>query len=312
MSTTYNGTAILNMLYGPNETSMTLATYNGNTVFQRNLITIIADKLHYDSGWSNAQPPYNAQGYNTTTLPPEKLVLNSVSLGDVTNYNKIKFTWDNEGSLNSYGEIEGYVIFRGTRRNLFDGIEQHGTVEIDITGITGQQTLDVWLRAKSLSAYSGYVSDATVNIYNLSLYAGVQPEPAPEVIPDSAFTVNSGISSVPGPFDSNGYHYDTPCPEMVQTHAFTVDVTSISTLYLRWNNTGTYNDVGIIYGGYSIGGAYTELFSSALPLSGLATIDVSSLTGTLTLTVKALAQAQTSYGGFQTKTIVNIESIAKS
>lgn len=312
MAVTFNGTALSSISF--NETALSQVSFDGTVVFSGSQDEIIATNVTYGSGASVAPPPYNSEGYNVDTMPPEKKVMHTISLGDVTNYDKIIIDWDNQGSVNSYGEISAYAVVKGTRYNIFDDLDKSGHKEINIGSLTGATSLDIFTVAKSLSAYNGYISESVINLKNVVLHAG-SVEPTPPVV---SLTVDSGTSKVPPPYDENGYNYDGVAQGVTASDYITIDTTDKTTATVTWNKNGTNNDYGIIEAKYTIGGVDTtifaenSLFDTHSELANPFTIPISSYTGSQTITFTASAESKSTYGGWSSKAVINIESVTLS
>ena len=312
MAVSFNGTTLSSISF--NETALSSVSFDGTTVFSGSEDEIIATNVTYRSGISVAPPPYNSEGYNVDTLPPEKKVMHTLSLGDVTNYDKIIIDWDNQGSVNSYGEISAYVVVKGSRYDIFNELDKSGHKEINIGSLTGTTSLDIFTVAKSLSAYNGYVSESVINLKNVVLHAG-SVEPTPEVI---SFVLSSGTSVAPPPYDSNGYNYDTPAPELKEYKHITVDVTGKSTLTMNWHiDNSSNNNYGIIIGAWGINESYTNLFidtnqdyhdEAANPIVE----NISSYSGNITLDFEVTAQSLSPYSGWNSRSVLKVDSITLS
>lgn len=308
MAVSFNGTTLTGLYL--NGSAATTASFNGTTVFAGSTEEVIVSTKTVRSGVSVAPPPYNSEGYNVDTLPPEATKMEQISF-DASTFHKITFEWDNKGSVNSYGEISAYVVLRGTRYNLYSDLDKSGKIEINTSSLSGTQTLDIFAVAKSLSAYSGYISESVVNLKNVIGHTqGVTP--TPEVI---SFTLDSGTSSAPPPYDENGYNYNDAAPELKVEKHITVDVTDKNTLTMNWQRGAACNDdYGIISCSWGINESYTNLFRKTnqdydYDADNSQTRDVSSMTGNITLDFYVEAQSLSPYRGWNSRSVLQVDSI---
>lgn len=309
MAITYNGTSVAVLSY--NTTPISQATYNTTPVYASGNILIESYSLATDS--SMVPPPYDENGYNYNATAPEKTAFASLDLGDITAYTQITFEWDNEGSSNSYGDISCWAIIHGQRvdvySNTFSGTRRF-TATIDVSSLSGNQTMDIHLSAKSRSSYRGYISRATINMYNISASSGAIPDPGTTL---ADFTVDSGVSVVAPPYDANGYNYNATPSAQSNTYTLTIDTTDKNSLTFNWNNTGSTNSYGTNYGKYTdIDSNDVILFEDSISGSGSVTIDISSYTGSQSIVFTAYAKSNSSYSGNQSRAVLNIKNIVLS
>ncbi|MBO7449050.1 MAG: hypothetical protein J6U54_01665 [Clostridiales bacterium] len=312
MAVTFNGTSLNSIIF--NNTTLNTVTFNDTTVYTANASVDILKTKSMQSGVSVAPPPYNDEGYNVNESPQEKRTLYSIPSGldPNTRYDKIIFQWDNNGSVNSYGEISAYVVINGIRRDIFSEIDKSGKCEIDISSIATPSTIDFFVVARSLSAYRGYISNSVLNVYNLMAHAGgSEPGPAPL----SGFTLDSGISVAPPPYDDNGYNYNTPASEVTNTKSITIDATGKSSLTLVWHiDNSSNNNYGIINGAWGINNSLNNLFRDTYQDyhyedDHTITVPISSYSGNITLDFEVTAQSVSPYRGWNSRSVLRVDSI---
>ena len=310
MAVTYNSTAVSDISYNSNDISE--GTYNGTTVFTDNQSVLIIESYHLETETSVVPPPYDEGGYNYSATAPEKTAGASLDLGDITNYNYITFEWNNKDSGNAYGDIKGWVIIYGVRLDLFTNIiynQDRIFAAIDVSELTGSQMMDIHLSAKSRSSYRGYNSKAVLNLYNICGSTAPTPEPETDY---SDFTLDSGISVVPGPYDENGYNYNATAPTKEETYTLNLgDVTGLSEVSFHWDNAGTGNGYGDVYAKYKgLDNNDVILFrNNEYAGYGDVTIDLTSYTGSKSILFTVYAKSRSSYRGYTSNATLNVSNI---
>ena len=132
-----------------------------------------------DSGTSVVPPPYDENGYNYSSIAPEKEEQHIFDLGNVTSKTTFTFDWsnykDDEHSLNGYGQIYAkYVDLNGLdvylfNKSLSEEEDLSGSVTIDLTNFTGNKSIIFKVYAKSESSYRGNSSRSMIYISNISV-----------------------------------------------------------------------------------------------------------------------------------------------
>ena len=316
MAITYNSTAVSDISYNSNDISE--GTYNGTTVFTDNQSVLIIESYHLETETSVVPPPYDEGGYNYSATAPEKTALASLDLGDITNYNYITFEWNNIGTANGYGDFNGWVIIDGVRLDLFNNViynQDRISATIDVSSLSGSQMMDIHLSAKSRSSYRGYVTRASVNLYNISGSTAPTPEPETDY---SNFTLESGDSRVPGPYDENGYNYNGTAPTKTETYILNLgDVTDLSEVSFHWDNTGSAQGYGDVYAKYKgLDDSDVILFKKTVEGAGDVnvsygdvTIDLTSYTGNKSIVFTVYAKSRSSYRGSVSHVTLNVSNI---
>ena len=128
------------------------------------------DGFTLDSGDSSPQPPFDSQGYAPSANAPEKSRSVQKVVGDLTDYDQFSVVWDNKGSYNFYGDIYVKVIIDGTETTIFSGssyVSGNTVTKIDVSGVTGNQTITFAAYAHSRSSYKNGSSRAIINVKGL-------------------------------------------------------------------------------------------------------------------------------------------------
>ena len=130
------------------------------------------------------------------------------------------------------------------------------------------------------------------------------------------FTVESGESQVPPPYDSEGYNYNAQAPvKQDSTTRSLGDLTSYTQLAVVWDNVGSGNAYGEIYGRITIDSTDTNLFQASnmgcsIYNGNIVTkINISSITGQQTATFKAYARSDSNYRGYTSESVLHIKGI---
>ena len=130
------------------------------------------------------------------------------------------------------------------------------------------------------------------------------------------FTIDSGISQRPGPYDQDGYNYDpsisTPSSSSTVTKSLTKELTNYTRMYIIWNMIGSRNPYGDIYSKVTIDGNQTSLYedySNVINGDIVTEIDVSSVSGVQTITFTNFAYTRSSYRDFISQAITNVKGI---
>jgi len=151
-----------------NSTDLDSATYNNVQVFLKDTSKLITSFATAHTDESRVPPPYDSNGYNFGGSAPEKTATLTISLGDTTGFDAVKFNWNNDGSINTYGDISGKITWNEETITLFDDIGQSGEQILEFyTGMPESLVFD--LKAKSSSSYNLYISEAHLNLINVML-----------------------------------------------------------------------------------------------------------------------------------------------
>ena len=163
MSIIYNSVSVASVNYG--QTDVNKGYYHSVEVFTKEAQVVLYPAFSVQTQQSRVPPPYDENGYNYNDSAPVRWADETVEI-DVTSYDSITFSWNNEGTYNGWGGVHGYYEFNsGSRIELFDGAQDHrGEVTIDTSEISGTISLKFIAYAHSQSSYGGNVSGTTLNI----------------------------------------------------------------------------------------------------------------------------------------------------
>lgn len=305
MAVSYNTSPASTISY--NTSSVSTGTYNGTTVFNGSGAVVILASATLQTDVSQVPPPYDEQGYNYNATAPKKEADLSISLGDITSYSSISFDFTNDGSFNGYGYIRGTATINNTTIVIFDSINQTGTRIIDTSDLSGEYALRIHIEAKSNSSYRGYTTKAILNMTNICGNTGSVTPPVTNV-----FSIDSGTSQVPPPYDAQGYNYGGTAPAKSESYELELgDVTSKSSLTFTWYNydgdNHSGNGYGTIYGGYyDLDGIYQYLFNTPGDTTGSVTIDLTSATGLKTIRFTVYAKSLSSYKNYTSNAVLKV------
>jgi hypothetical protein len=133
---------------------------------------------------------------------------------------------------------------------------------------------------------------------------------------EEGFTVDSGISRRPGPYDSEGYNYDesivTPSKTETATRSLTKSLTNYTEMNIIWNMQGSSNDYGDVYSKVTIAGnefTLFEAYSNIINGDIVTTLDITNITGEQSITVKNYAYTRSSHKNFTSQAVTNIKGI---
>lgn len=276
----YNNTTIDTLIYS--DTNIEHGYYDNVEVFSSHSMVQIYGEATIDSGASYVNPPYDSQGYNHDGDSPTMENYVDIPLGDVTNYTFLNIVWDNSGSFNFYGTIYGDYTLNSVTTRLFEGHgDRGGTLSIDITELTGNQTLRIHTYAKNGSTYYAYGSKAVVNIRSIYAYRSDTPIVEPITIIQN-YHFDSGTSVAPPPYDENGYSESAGSAVSNSYTVYLDNAAAYSTLEISWNNYDSSNPYGDIEGNLikyidgitSSSGDTQLLFDSPTYAEGVITIDL--------------------------------------
>lgn len=127
-----------------------------------------------------------------------------------------------------------------------------------------------------------------------------------------AFTLDSGESKVPPPYDAEGYNYDGTAPTKQESVQKSLgDLTQYNQLALVWDNQGSGNGYGEIYAKITIAGTDYTIFSGSSYYAGniVTKIDITNVAGSQTATFKVYARSDSHYRGYTSQAVLNIKSI---
>jgi hypothetical protein len=318
VSIQYNGTTIEGLSY--NSIDVEAAFYESTQVYARTSSVLILASTTLQTETSVVPPPYDENGYNYNASAPKKTATLSVPLGDITSYNSITFRWDNEGSGNAYGDISGTVKVGEITKNLFSGLNASGEVTLDVSSLSGEYALRFDVEAQSRSSYKLYRSTAVLNLYNICGVTGSAPTPVPT---GDSFSLNTGISVVPGPYDADGYNYSGSAPAKTDSHTLTVDVTDKNTLTFAWSSNISDDDEEKSRNDYgNISAKYVDPYGSEQYLYNKSqnqktddithyeSIDVSAFSGNISLEFTVYAKSASSYRGYSSRAVLYVTNIA--
>ena len=187
--------------------------------------------------------------------------------------------------------------------------------KVDVSSLSGSQMMDIHLSAKSRSSYRGYVTRSSVNLYNICGSTAPTPEPETDY---SNFTLESGDSRVPGPYDENGYNYNGTAPTKEETYTLNLgDVTDLSEVTFHWDNTGSAQGYGDVYAKYKgLDDNDVILFKNTVEGAGDVnasygdvTIDLTSYTGSKSILFTVYAKSRSSYRGSVSHVTLNVSNI---
>ena len=139
----------------------------------RSQITYVLNKIDNDTKYISEDFTLSSGDSKSpdNVNPPSSGVSQSrtFTIDSVTNFQHLRFTWDNQNSANDYGEISASYTFNGVTTSLYSALDKSGIVDIDVSEMTGAKTVTFYVYAKSLSSYSGYVSRSTLNVKEFKL-----------------------------------------------------------------------------------------------------------------------------------------------
>lgn len=152
-----------------NGTDLNSVSYHGAEVFRKNVSRLVVSEISAETADSRVPPPYDSNGYNHSGTAPTVNKTLTIDLGDTTGYDTLTFSWDNEGSGDSYGYIMGKVSnWNGEDVVLYDD-ELHQSGNISLPLYAGVTQLNIYLEARSDSSYQYYVSCAHITLRNVML-----------------------------------------------------------------------------------------------------------------------------------------------
>lgn len=317
MGITYNSANVLNVTY--NSATVTSVTYNSATVFNGGGSTVILASAFLETDVSQVPPPYDEGGYNYNSQAPKKEADLSIPLGDITNYNVVAFEFNNDDSINTYGEISGSATIGTIVVPIFNNLNQNGTISIDTSSLSGEYALRIHIEAKSWSSYRWYSTKA---VLHMATIRGIASGSAPGS--SSHIQIDSGESYVPGPYDSDGYNYGGIAPAKYEEQTIDIgDVTNKTTVTISWANWyDTYttlgeqerilatNDYGRIYATYTDQYGteqfiYDKAYIGVDLDSGSITIDVTNNTGHLNITFRVYAKSESNYEWYRSRAVLD-------
>lgn len=305
---TYNGTNVESVTY--NSANAETVTYNSIEVFTQNRSVVLLERASFKTEYSVAPPPYDSSGYNYGEEAPTKTYVYTVNLGDLEDYNRLEFRWNNDGSLTTYGSVKGtFRIDDGSEQLLYEGLDKQGYRSVDISNLsTKNSKLYFTLTAKSESSYKGYISMAAMTIINVTLFGGTRPSPGPEpeeILILKSVTINSGHSASQGGDDPP-----------VRSAEYTIqlgDISAFSKLIFNWNNRGSLNTFGGNRGYYTLyakNNITKTLFENTEEYkNGTETIEIGTLSGNAVITFYAYAKSESSDPGWISSAVLNISNV---
>lgn len=313
MAITYNGTAIADVTY--NSTSIDSATYNETQIYTRSGYVVILANATLQTDESKVPPPYDSEGYNYNDHAPKKEADLSIPLGDITSYNHISFDWDNSKSYNAYGDVLGTASIGDTTKTIFTSVDSNGTVDIDVSELSGEYALRIHIEAQSRSSYRGYTTKTVLDMTNIrGVYSAITP------VDSNKFLLDSGESYVPGPYDTQGYNYGSEAPTLTKTYTLDLgDVSSKSSLSFNWatyaDDDHSENDYGQVYAKYvDLNGEEQYLFNKTLSAitdtTGSVTISLSAYTGSKSLIFTVYARSRSSYRWYLSRSLLSVTNIS--
>lgn len=151
-----------------NATDLNSVSYSDVEVFRKNVSRLIVSEVSAQTTESQVPGPYDSNGYNYSASAPKVDTWLNIDLGDVSGYDSLVFDWDNEGSGNAYGTVEGKISqWNGEDIDLYNGLNHSGSVTLPL--YEGVTQLNIYLWAKSGSSYRYYTSHAHITLRNVML-----------------------------------------------------------------------------------------------------------------------------------------------
>ena len=177
MSIKYGNVTIDTLHYGTTNTDNgyygSTKVFGGGSSSSPDVVVTASAKVETEQ--SQIPGPYDSEGYHYGAEAPTRTAEINISLGDVTNYNYIQLDFDMSKSYNSFGTAYAYVSLGSNRTGYLFGSWTYGytlntkkaRMFIDVSDLTGNQTLRCYAYAKSESPYRGYCSKTVVEFTNV-------------------------------------------------------------------------------------------------------------------------------------------------
>ena len=135
--------------------------------------SVLSNPITIDSGESQRPGPYDQDGYNYDHSISTPSASNTVTVGiteSLTNYSTMYLIWDMGGTSNPYGDVYSKVTIDGNKTTLFSNdsaINGEIITTINISAVTGVQSLSFTNYAYTRSDYRGYISRAVTNLKHI-------------------------------------------------------------------------------------------------------------------------------------------------